>query len=358
MHETPAVRLTKEQAQKRADAVRQFREELARLEGDGVLTLSDIQRESVARHHDTVLESLARQFDIDRSDAQKRMSIGMQVTSLVGAIAFSAAVVLFFLHFWGAMSTGVQIAVLVAAPILATIGVDVAARREQTGYFASILGLVAFACVVADISVLAAIFNIRDSPNGMLVWAAFALALAYAYGLTWLLMIGVSLGAAYVAAMAVQWTGIAWGFFLMRPEPLIAAGAAALGLSAWEFGRGRPAFGGTYRFLGWVGVLFPMVFLAANGDFSYAPLPRNAVAWSYLVLGFAVGGLAVWRGIVQQSTVVVNTATLFLALLLFVKLTDWWWDWMPHYLFFFILGLLAIAILVALRRLRTRVRRV
>ncbi len=135
------------------------------------------------------------------------------------------------------------------------------------------------------------------------------------------------------------------------------AGAASLGMSAFEFGRGRPAFGGTYRFLGWVGVLAPILLLT-QFDMSYLPLPHGVIGPCYLVLGFALGALAVWIGIGQQSNLVVNTATLFLSLLLFVKLFDWWWDWMPRYLFFFLLGLIAVAILVLLRRFRLRIRRV
>jgi uncharacterized membrane protein len=346
--------LTKEQAQKRVDRIRAFRQELDRLETEGIVQLPEEQRRAVARHHDEILEGLARQFDIDRSDAQKQMSIGMQVTSLVGAIAFSVAVFLFFYRFWGVLTMPAQVAILVAAPILATLGVDVAARREKTLYFASILGLVAFACFILDISVLAGIFNVRDSPGGLLVWALFALALAYAYDLTWLLFVGVVMAAAFVAATIAQTTGIAWGFFLMRPEGLILPGAVALLMSAFEFDRGRPAFGGTYRFLGWVGVLLPLLFLAGDGNFSYIRLSPSVVAGAYLVVGFALGGVAVGTGIRQHSNTVVNTATLFLAVLLFVKLFDWWWDWMPRYLFFFLLGLIAIGILVALRRLRAR----
>lgn len=346
---------TKEQAQQRVDQIRAFRQELALLEEAGIVRLPEDQRATVARHHDATLDVLARRFDIDRSEAQKQMSIGMRVASLVGAIAFSAAVFLFFYRFWGMMGTSLQVTILIAMPILATIGVDVAARREKTLYFASILGLFAFACFVLNVSVLAGIFNVRDSPGGLLAWGLFALVLAYAYRLTWLLFIGVALTAAFVAAITAEMTGIAWGFFLMRPEGLILPGAAALLMSAFEYDRERPAFGATYRFLGWAGVLFPMLFLAANGSFSYLHLSRTLVGSAYLVVGFALGGVAVWTGIRQRANVVINTATAFLAMLLFVKLFDWWWDWMPRYLVFFLLGVIAVGILVALRRLRTRV---
>jgi hypothetical protein len=37
-----------------------------------------------------------------------------------------------------------------------------------------------------------------------------------------------------------------------------------------------------------------------------------------------------------------------------MKFVDWWWDWMPKYLFFLIVGLTALALLWAFRRLRAR----
>jgi protein-S-isoprenylcysteine O-methyltransferase Ste14 len=45
---------------------------------------------------------------------------------------------------------------------------------------------------------------------------------------------------------------------------------------------------------------------------------------------------------------------LFFLIALCMKFVDWWWDWMPKYLFFLIVGLTALALLWAFRRLRAR----
>jgi hypothetical protein len=37
---------------------------------------------------------------------------------------------------------------------------------------------------------------------------------------------------------------------------------------------------------------------------------------------------------------------------LYTKFYQWWWDWMPAYLFFFIVGVIAIAIIVLLQHIR------
>ena len=39
---------------------------------------------------------------------------------------------------------------------------------------------------------------------------------------------------------------------------------------------------------------------------------------------------------------------------LYTKFFDWWWDVMPKYLFFLVLGLTAVLLLVVMRRLRAK----
>ena len=63
---------SKREAQKRADKIRTLREELARLERDQILVLSEEQRRSLERHVDQTLASLAERFDIDTSESQKQ----------------------------------------------------------------------------------------------------------------------------------------------------------------------------------------------------------------------------------------------------------------------------------------------
>ncbi len=69
---------SKEEAQRRADRIRLFELEMAELEKDGVLSLSDQQRQAVSAHHAETLKQLAGQFDIDTSQATRQMSMGMR----------------------------------------------------------------------------------------------------------------------------------------------------------------------------------------------------------------------------------------------------------------------------------------
>jgi hypothetical protein len=63
-------------AQRRAEEIRIVREELARLQAEGALALTDGQRASLVQHHDALLASFARSFDIDRDSHAKQLSLG------------------------------------------------------------------------------------------------------------------------------------------------------------------------------------------------------------------------------------------------------------------------------------------
>jgi uncharacterized membrane protein len=343
---------TREQAQQRADEVRAFRAEFDRLRAEGVLVVSPEQAAIVARHHDGVLEDLAKRFDVDRTAAERQMSLGMRVASLLGAIALSAAVFLFFYRFWGLLSVPLQVILLASAPVIAGAGVEVAARREKTLYIASLLALVAFASFVLDLSVLGSIFNMPPASGAFLAWALFALLLAYAYRLRLLLFVGVCCAGIWISAVLTSLTGVWWDNFLLRPENLVIAGAISLGAAHVETRHGDRGFAQVYRALGWLAVLFPTLWLSEIGEISYLPASPFLVRHFYDVVGFALGIAVVWLAIRRGWTETVNGAGLFVAAFLCLKLYDWCWDWMPRYLFFLTIGVVAIVLIAVLQRLR------
>jgi hypothetical protein len=66
-----------------------------------------------------------------------------------------------------------------------------------------------------------------------------------------------------------------------------------------------------------------------------------------------VTSLAIWIGVRRQWPEVINTSVTFFIIFLYTKLFDWWWESMPKYLFFLVLGLVAVLFLVMLKCLRT-----
>ena len=354
--EAPA--LTKAQAQGRADQVEAFTRELGELEREGVFRLPPDDRARIGDHHARLLARLAAGFDVDRTERQRRMSLGMRIASLIGAVTLSAAVVLFFNRVWGLLATPAQLAVLAAAPLVLLGAVDVAARREKTLYVASILAITAAAAFILDVSVVGVIFNMRPSAMAFALWGAFTLAVAYTYGLRLLLAGGIAMSMLFLCMIAARAAGIDLGASIARPEPLLPAGALAFAASFLGANRRRAGFSETWRLAGSVAVLLPLIFLSTwSGVFSYLPWPEVAVGSMYDVAGFVLGAAGVWFGIRAGWREVVRAATGFLVLFVFAKCFDWWWAWMPRYLFFLLLGGLAVAVLVVLGRLRSRQRR-
>jgi hypothetical protein len=353
------VTASKSEAQRRADQIGAFSREIADLEREGVLTLGADQRAAIERHHAQLLSTLALEFDVDRSEPQRQMALGMRVASLLAAVTLSAGVVLFFYRVWGLLTTPAQLAVLVAMPLVLLAAVEVAARLEPTRYVASILAIIAAASFALDLNVVGAIFNMVPTPIILAAWAAFAVAVAYAYGLR--LLLAAALGAAmgFVVAVTADATGIDWTVSLGRPEPLLLLGPCAIALSFWKFATRPEGFDTTWRLVGTGALLLPILFLSTWPEvFSYRLLPTNVLHAIYDAAGFLLPVGAIWWGIKRRWTDIVNAAAGFLVLFAYAKFFDWWWTILPRYVFFLVLGGLAVATMLVLARLRRRMREV
>ncbi len=346
----------KADAQQRVDEVLAFRRETARLEADGVLVLADEQRQRVAAYHDALLADLTRQFDVDATASGKQMSLAMQVVSLLAAVTLSAAVFLFFARLWGALSTPVQVALLVAAPLVALAAAAVAARYEKTLYVTSLASLLAFACFVLDLSMLGDIFNIPATPNAWLAFGVFALILAYTYGLRLPLLAGLFCLVVFLLGWLASLRGIAF-FNPNRPEDAVLAGLVLVAAGSLAVNRRLYGFGAVYRGGGTLLALFALIPLSEPPYASYLPLAPKLIELLYDIVGFGLAGAAIAYGTRRRWPEMVYIASAFFAIFVGVKFYDWFWDWMPKYVFFLILGGLAVGALVALGRVRGRLSR-
>lgn len=347
----------RQDAQRRVDRIDAFTRELAELERAGVLSLTEEERGRVGRYHADLLAALGRQFDVDRTEGQRQMTLGMRVASLLGAVTLSAGIVLFFYRVWGLLTTPAQVAVLVATPLTLLVAVEVAARREPTRYVASVLSLIAAAAFALDLSVMGTIFNLAPTPLVLAAWAGFALAVAYAYSLQVLLAAGVAAAMGYVLAVVAGAAGLDWSVSVARPEPLLLLGPCAVAASFWRPIARPDGFARVWRLLGAGALLLPLLLLARWTEvLSYQLLPLPVLHGVYDVLGFGLPVLAIWFGIRNRWPEVMNLASGFLVLFVYVKCFEWWWDAMPRYLFFLLLGGLAMGALAALSRIRLRMR--
>jgi uncharacterized membrane protein len=343
---------SRHEAQQRADQIRVFQSELDLLEREGVVVLSAEQRQQVVEHHRQLLGQYAQNFDIDRDKRASQLSLGMRIASLFGALALSASVFFLFYQFWGWLSTIIQVSILIAAPLL-MLGVTLFIQyKDSSGYFAKLAALVTFACFVLNITMLGQIFNITPSDKALLPWAALAFLLAYASDLRLLLVAGILCMIAYVAARTGTWGGMYWLSFGERPENFFPAALMLLAIPQFVPHRRFADFPPMYRIFGWLTVFLPVLVMGNWGSSSYLDWDRNFIEAFYQVVGFVSSAFAVWLGVRKQWPEVINTGVTFFIIFLYTKIFDWWWESMPKYLFFLVLGLVAVLFLVVLKRLR------
>lgn len=340
------------EAQQRADDIRVFQTELARLDAEGVLRLESAQQQALRRHHVALLASFASDFDIDRDLHAKQLSLGMRVASLLGALALAASVFFLFYQFWGRFDETAQVAILLGVA-LGSLALTVwIGTRDASGYFTKLAALVAFACFVLNLLMLGQIFNITPTDRALIPWAVLAFLLAYSCDLRLLLAAGICCLIAFVAARVGEWGGIYWLHFGERPENFLPVAAALFALPAFVDHRGLNGFAALYRVFGLLCVLLPMLVLGHWGYGSYLDFEAKTIEGGYQSAGFIVSALAIWLGARRQWPELVNTGIVFFVIFLYTKFFDWWWEWMPKYLFFLLLGLAAILILLVLQRLR------
>ena len=344
----------KREAQKQVERIHAFREQLEELAREGVLDLTGEQRTRLDLHLNKKLAELAERFDVDISASQKQISLGMMILSTLGGLAFCAAVFLFFYRYWGLLSTPLQVGILITTPIAALIAMHFTARREKTLYYTALIGLVAFASFILNMVVLGSIFNIRPSQNAFLAWGAFALALAYTYHFRLFLAAGLICILVYAAATLTAWSGGYWVGCTMRPEFFLLIALVAVLVPIIARHQKFAYFPDVYRLVGLLVIFVALEMLMHEGQMSVLPLGKKTIQVIYQILAFVSAGSTIWLGIRHQLMGIVNLGSAFFALYLFDRLVSWWWDWMPRYLFFFIVGLIAVGLLAVFRRIRSR----
>ncbi len=341
------------EAQRRADRIRAFRNELAQARSEGAVDLTADQEDRLARYHEALLGRLGREFDVDVTEGQKTVSLGMQVVALLGGLALAASVVLLFFRIWGLIPTTAQVGLLVAAPIAALAAVDWTARRGELRFTTIVVAAVAFAAFVLDLQALGTIFAITPTVAIFLSLALFALVLAYGYDSRLLLATGLVCLALYLAAVPSRLAGAWWGTFLDLWEGVLLAGAAVFALSLVSQPR-RVDFPPVFRMVGLAGIFLSLLVMSYNGNASWMPGTRDSVETVYQVASFVVSGGLLALGVLRRWPETVYLSAGAFIVYLVGKFFDWWWELLPRWLFFLLLGILALVLLWLFRRLRGR----
>ncbi len=344
----------KRKAQERADRITAFRAELTELEQENGLVLSPEQRSKLDSHLEGVLANLAKQFGIDISESAKRISWGMRITTLLGSAAFCAGIVLCLHRFWGSMPTAVHVCLLTGVPLLFLSAADLAFRRQADLFYPAILALAAGVAFVMELNALGSILNLVPTPNALLAWGIFALCVAYAYGLRLILAAGLVLVTAYTAAVWAAATGVFWGAFFDRAWMLLPAAIALYSFPWLRAHRDHQDFHFVYRLCGASITLLALLILSKRGDPCCSAFPGRTLESIYQFVGLALSVGVVFHGLRLNRSGLVNLGAVGFLVFLFMRLHAWWWEWMPKYLFFLLLGAIAILLIFPFRRIRKR----
>lgn len=344
----------RKKAQERADRIALFRSELADLEREGALKLTPEQRSHLDAHYSGLLAGFQRQFGVDVTDSGKRVSWGMRIASLLGGAALIAALVLFLHRIWGSVPAAVQVAILTAAPLALLAGAEAAFARRADRYYVGLLALAAGVAFVMELSALGSVLNLADSPHILLAWGSFAVLVAYAYGLRLVLGAGLVLLCTYSAALVLSFQGYHWAGFTQRTQ-LLMPGALLMYCIPWlTRGRGSDDFEFLYRACGGGVGLCALLIVSTSGDLCCGGLRPGAVEAGYQIVGLLLSVGVVVHGVRLSRKGLVNLGVVAFIVFLFVRLHAWWWHWMPKYLFFLLIGLIAMGLLLVFRRIRTR----
>ena len=226
------------------------------------------------------------------------------------------------------------------------------ARRERTHYFTGLLALVALASFIMNLAVVGSIFNIASTERALLAWGAFAVTLAYRYSLRLMLAAGLLLLISYFAAAYNSQMGYHWLEFYNRPEHFLFLGLLVFLVPLYAKQSSHSNFPAVYRLVGALAFFISVLSLAEWGATSYLPWEEINIERFYEIAGLLVSAGAIWLGTIRSWSGLVNAGASFFVIFLFTRLYHWWWDWMPRYLFFAIIGALGIGLVLAFKRIR------
>jgi len=339
-------------AQERADQILAFRAESDELKRAGLLPLSEAQDAEINSYHQKLLQQLRDRENVDLSAQAKHLSLGVAIVSFLGAAALAASLFFLFYQYWGYFTTSQQLIVLVSAPLL-MLGVALAVRlRDAIGHYGRLLATLSFASFVLQVVMLGGIFNMQPSPNALALYAGYGFLLAYLFRGKLLLALAIGSSLAFVGAKIGTWMGGYWIYFGQRPEhfllPAMAFFVLPLILHRHQFREFRLL----YQTLAAISIFVALLILSNWGEASYLPWDNELIEGLYQLLGFVSAGLLVDYGLRTQQSRLMLTGSVFFALFLFTKFFDWWWDWLPKYLFFFLIALTAILVMMIFNRLR------
>ncbi|MDY0117467.1 MAG: DUF2157 domain-containing protein [Sulfurimonadaceae bacterium] len=335
--------------QQRTDQIRAFQKELKLLEQENIVLFTE--KEKIDTYHKNLLEKFISSHNVDTTQEEKQLTLGMKISSFLAVLALALCLFYLFFHYWGFFDEALQVVILITAPLL-FLGVSFyLVQKEEMYYYAKISAMLSFVSFILNIVVIGEIFNLASSVNAFLIWSFYGVLLAYIFQARLLLGMGIIAFTFYLSAQVGVWGGGYWFSFSERPESFLFVAVILFSISFIK----QQLFIGfdkVYRYFGMLLFFFPILILSNYGYASYILWDHKSIEELYQVMGFLMSALAIYFGIRKGYGEVVNIGNSFFVIFLYTKFFQWWWAWMPKYIFFFILGMSALVILIVLKKVK------
>jgi hypothetical protein len=340
--------------QQRIRRILDFRDELATLHAEGAIVDGDPTVAAITRHHDGLLVQLGQDEALDLSREEARLSAGMRLATLLGAAALSIAWSMFVASVWADLGETPKLALVWLPPFLLVPAIALAARRDRSGYVANIIAVVASIALAVACPATLELYGLPDARWPFFVVGWFAMLIALRWRLLLPQIIGIiALGLGFWSLDGLL-RGVGLDHSLDHGEPVLLGGLLAFGFARSTL-VGPSLFRLSWRIAGTFAVAMSILVMGINGEFSWLG-PGTAVEGLYQVLGFVTFTGMVWWGLRHDDAVLARGGAAALVVYLLFRMADWFWEAIPDWLFFLMLGGFAFAVLLVLRRVRLRAR--
>lgn len=324
-------------SKQRQQQVHAFQLELQLLEQEGILELEPEQHEKLAAYY--------KQLGNKQHSSSQQLSLAMRLSALFAALALSAAVYFFLQVFWHDMALSAQLLIAIASPLIFLLAAQFSSLRGQDIYFPHLFACLSWVSFVLNLNLVADLFNLEPATSALLLYGAYAVILAYLYQSKLLC----SLALLFISAFLVSKFQVSSISYALVENPELYFIPAAL---IFLIAKLTPYFSATYRGTSWAMVLFCCLLLAWAPSDSLLNLSNNITENLYHILGLAISIAAISLGIRKAWHESYKIGVFFFVVFLYSKVISWWADDMlPAYLFFLLVGLMAVLCLLVFKRL-------
>lgn len=334
---------TKPMNKKRHEQIQAFQLELEQLEKDGVLSLNNEQRQRLASYH-------AQHVSGEVSTTSQQLGLGMRLSALFASLALSAAIYFFLQTFWHHLGLSWQLLLAIATPLTLLVAAQISYSRSDDGYFSRLFAVLSWLCFTFNLALLADLFNLSPTATSLLLWAIYAALLALLYQSKLLCSLAVL---CFIAYFSYQLTPNTTVFHFTDFDPALEytliPSVILLGLA-----RFTPFFAATIRGSSLSVIFLCCLILAWIPSSSLLSFSNNTIENLYHILGLALSALFIAIGIRWTWQESYKIGTFFFIIFLYSKVLSWWTEeWLPSYLFFLLIGLIAVLCLLVFKRLQT-----